>query len=291
MSFVHRRIDLQFSLGTGTFGDSGATVVTLSGLRASAEITQAGGTSMGKLTLRVHGMTESMMNQLSALTTQVMMLRKNTILVSAGDDVSGMAATFTGQISEAWVDANASPSVAFHVTALAGLLQAVQPVPPTSFPGHADCATIMSGLAVQAGLAFENNGVSVQLATPYFPGSLREQMQRCADAANVNWLIDNATLAIWPRGGSRGGAIPVISAATGMVNYPQFNGTGIAVATIFTPTLKFGQTIQVQSELTVACGNWFVCGLSHHIESETPGGAWFTQIQGAPLYNSNVVVN
>jgi hypothetical protein len=289
MAFTRKRIDLQFSLGQGAFGDTGTNTVTLSGLRASAQIQQAGGASMGKLTLRVHGMTLSMMNQLSALTTQVMMTRKNSVTVSAGDDVSGVAAVFAGEIAEAWVDANSAPDVAFHVGAFAGLLQAVQPVPPTSYPGHADCATIMAGLATLMGLKFESNNVSVQLSTPYFPGSPRDQAMRCADAANVNWVIDNGTLAIWPKGGSRGGTVPLISPDTGMIGFPQFNGVGIAVNTLFNPTIAFGQTVQVQSSLTVACGNWFVSALVHNLESETPGGAWMTQFQGAPLYASNVV--
>lgn len=289
MSFATKRIELTFSLGEGTFGETGSSVVTLSGLRSSAQIQQAGGASMGKLTLRARGMTLSMMNQLSALTTQVMMLRKNSITISAGDDVSGMAVIFAGEIAEAWVDANSSPDVSFHVGAFAGLLQAVQPIAPTSYPGHADCATIMSGLATLMGLKFEGNGVSVQLSTPYFPGSPRDQVMRCADAANINWLIENGTLAIWPKGGSRGGAISLISADTGMIGFPTFNGTGIGVTTLFNPTIAFGQTVEVQSALTVACGKWFVCALAHNLESETPGGAWMTQFQGAPLYNTTVI--
>lgn len=289
MSFTRKRLDLTFTLGTGAFGETGTSTVTLSGLRASAQIQQAGGASMGKLTLKVHGMTLSMMNQLSALTTQVMMQRNNTVTIAAGDDVSGVATVFAGTIAEGWVDANSAPDVSFHVGAFAGLFQAVQSAPPTSYAGHADCATIMSGLATLMGLKFENSGVSIQLSTPYFRGSPRDQAMRCADAANINWVIENGTLAIWNKGGSRGGSVPLISPQTGMIGHPSFNGTGIAVNSLFNPTISFGGTVQVQSELTVACGNWFVSALSHNLESESPGGAWMTQFQGAPLYASNVI--
>ncbi len=289
MSFTQKRLDITLALGTGNFGETGANVVTLSGCRAAAQMQMAGGPSMGRLDLKVWGLTLSMINQLSAPYKAAMLLRKNTVTVSAGDDVSGMAAVFSGTIVEAWTDASAQPDVCLSLTAFAGALAAAQPAPPTSYPKSADVAMIMSGLATLAGLAFENSNVSVHLATPYFPGSLRDQMRACADAANINWTIDNNTLAIWPRGGSRGKGVVIVSPETGLIGYPGYNSNGVSVTTLFNPTIRFGATARVQSELMQACGDWFVTALSHSLEAELPGGSWFTSFQGAPLFNSNVI--
>ncbi len=289
MTFAQRVIDLTFTLGTGSFGDSGANTYNISGLRVKAEITKAGGVVMGEAHLKIYGLPPSVINPLTALTSQIMMQRNNSVIISAGDSIDGMGVVFEGTISEGWADLNTQPDSILQITAFSGLLQKIQPVPPSSYPGTADVAVIMASLATQMGLQFENNGVSVKLWTPYFPGTAVEQVRRAADAANINWIIDDTTLAIWPKGGSRGGAIPVISAETGMVGYPAYNGVGISVTTEFNPTIYFGNTVNVKSDILNANGNWFVYSLKHNLESEVPGGEWFTHFMGAPLYNTFVL--
>lgn len=289
MSFVRRKIDVVFTLGTGAFGESGTNTVRLSGLRVHADITKAGGTSMGQAQLRIFGITPSKLNELSSLTRAIMLQRNNSVTVLAGDDVMGMSVIFVGTIAEAWADLNSPPDALLHVVSLAGLIQSLQPIPASSFPAQMDVATFMAGLATQMGLTFENNGVLLVLSTPYFPGTAFEQMRRCADAANINAIIDNGKLAIWNKGASRGGARALVSPETGMVGYPAHNGVGVSVTTIFNPTIGFGQLVDTQSSLVAACGTWFVYSLKYSLESETPGGEWFTYFQGAPLYNANVI--
>lgn len=292
-SFVRRRIDVTFQLGTGAFGESGTDTVKLSGLRCSAHIVKAGGTSMGMVSLRVFGMSLSLMNQLTALSTQVMMDRKNTLLIEAGDDQSGIAPVFIGTLTQGWGDLQGSPEAFYECTALAGYFDAVKPIPPSSFPVGADAAVVLSGLATLAGLKFENSGVSVQLSSPYFPGTVRQQIARCADAANIAWTIDDDVLAIWPRGSSRGGKIPLVSPDTGLASYPSFTGQGISVTTLFNPSISFGGRVKIDSRLLNSItieqaepGVWFVSTLMHDLESEMPGGAWFTRFEGYPLYGN-----
>jgi hypothetical protein len=214
-----------------------------------------------------------------------LMFRKNTVTVLAGDDVSGMAQVFQGTIIAAWADFMAAPEVAFNITGSAGLIEALLPIPASTYPGSADAAVILANLAGQMGLEFENSGVSVILSKPYFPGSARAQAQACADAARIEWVIDNGTLAIWPRGGARKGLVPLVSPEAGMVGYPTYTATGIVVTTQFNPTVRFGGQIQVQSSLTPACGAWNVVTLVHDIEANMPGGKWFSQMQlAAPGY-------
>jgi hypothetical protein len=167
------------------------------------------------------------------------------------------------------------------INANAGLFESIKPVPPSSYPGAVDAAVVMSTLARKAGYAFENNGVSVMLSTPYLQGSLWDQMARCADAANINWTIDLGTLAIWPKGGSRAGSMPVISSKTGMVGYPTNWGYGIGVRTSFSSQLQIGKSCEVQSILPFANGKFTMFDIEHDLESETPNGSWFTQFHGS----------
>ena len=283
MSFVRRKIELTFQIGEGTFGETNFNTVTVSGLRVKSVITKAGGASMGEAQLRVYGLTLSLMNQLSALNRANMVIRRNRLIIAAGDDEAGMSTVFDGQIALGQIDMSGMPDSALVVIAYAGLLDAVQPVAPASYPATVDAAVVMANLAKQMGYSFENNGVSVILATPYFQGTARDQAMRCADAANINWVIDNGVLAIWPKYGTRGGTVPLISPDTGMVGYPSYSEVGISVTTLFNPFINYGETVEVKSSLEFANGRWNVFNISHELESELPDGIWFTKFTGSPI--------
>jgi hypothetical protein len=293
MAFVQRRIDLTFKLGQDSSGtqytfDGQYDTVKVSGLRVQATIANAGPPSMGEASVIVHGLTPSLMNQLSTvsrLDNGQVTIKFYQMLIEAGDASAGMSTIFAGQVSLAQVDMNGAPDSALHITAHAGLFEAIKSTAPLSFPGSADVATIMQNLAVQNGYSFENNGVTAKLATPYFHGSPKQQMEACANAANINWTLDNSILAIWPKGGSRGGAIPLISPSTGMIGYPTNAGLGgsIAVKTLFNPQLKIGTTCQMQSSLPFANGKFVMFQISHDLESETPNGQWETSFSGSPF--------
>ena len=67
-----------------------------------------------------------------------------------------------------------------------------------------------------------------------------------------------------------------------MRGYPRFSSNGIEVSTLFNPDIKPGGQVQVDSTLTMACGKWLVSDATHALESEMPGGAWFSRILGRP---------
>ena len=276
MSFVKRLINVGFGKGEGVFVDSGSNQLLVTGLRVSAKIIKAGGPSMGTASVQIWGMTNSTMNDLSTLGMRVRVVGRDTISISAGDADSGMAVVFQGTITNAWADFTSAPDVVFHIDAHIGLEQATMPADPTSFQGSVDVATIMAGLAAKMGVAFENNGVSIQLSNPYFPGNPRAQVMACAKAAGCKWALDDGKLVIWPSNGARDGQTPLVSPKTGMVGYPAFIAQGIMVRTIFNPSIGFGQKIQVQSDLQRATGTWAVFSLDHELESLMPHGQWFS---------------
>ncbi len=283
-SFVRRRLDIVVTLGRGQFGESGTDTVTLSGLRCSAAIVKAGLDFQGELDLRVYGMTPSLMRQLSQLAGMPGGTRGDQVTVLAGDDASGMAIAYRGCIRDAWVDYADPPQVSFHIIGIAALVEALKPVPPTSYRGAADVVDIMSGLAKLMGCEFENGGVSgVVLSNPYFPGTALEQFERCKAAARINGTIDDGggstrVLAIWPLNGSRGGAVPLISPATGMIGYPMRTQIGVTATSLYNPRVVLGGNIRVETSNTPAQGTWHVIRLEHVLESETPGGSWITSL-------------
>ena len=151
------------------------------------------------------------MNAVSTLGVPFPMVRNNnTVQLQAGDSASGMGIVYQGYLSNAYQNYDGTPETMLELIGLGARLQALVPASPTSYPGPADVATIMSGLANRMGLAFENSGVQVQvqLSSPYFAGTLLQQAKKCAEAANIELLIDTGedppTLAIWPKTGTRG---------------------------------------------------------------------------------------
>jgi hypothetical protein len=277
-TFTKKRLDLTITLSAGQFGDAGNTV-TLTGLRMTADLISPAGDAMGELRLRVFGLPQAMMNQLTIIGQINRVNPQNTILLSAGDDVSGMQMVFKGTINTAWADYNSAPEVSLNVVAYMGMDALIKPVGASSFQGATDVATIMEGFSKVMGLVFENNGVAVTLSNPYFPGTALSQVRSCAQAADIWYAIDRGVLAIWPKTGARKGEIPLISPATGMVGYPSLNSGGMSIQTLFNWNIRPGGQVRVESSIPMANGIFTLGPFSHSLSSEMPGGPWFTILE------------
>jgi Baseplate hub gp41 len=312
VGFVQRLIQVSVTLAQNTqtnqptnFAESGTPQVNLTGSRVSVKIENSGAPVDGRATVKIWGMTPSLMNQLSTLGLVYNLVPKNTLTIQAGDAVSGMSTVFSGTIWQAYGDYSAQPDVPFIFECLAGAADATISVPASSFPGSTDVGNMMSGFARQMNLGFENNGVSVNLSNAYFSGSARVQADKCARAAGISWgIINGNTLAIWPKGGNRNTSnVPVISAETGMISYPAFTQQGIIVRTLFNPQIAFGGLVQVKSTLLSAIaaaqptqanatGNapstfptqWAINKLDLALDSLVPKGHWMSTVFA---YNPN----
>jgi hypothetical protein len=285
---VTRLINLTFRLGTGTFGTTGSNTVTVTGMRVEATINQCANAFSGcSADLKIYGLTPSLMNALSALNSATEIVQQNVIIISAGDAVNGVSVVFCGQILTSQIDLTGSPNAVLNISAFSGYFEGVMLASPSSYRNNADAAVIIANLAAQMGRNFEGNGVSVMLSTPYFAGTPMDQARKCAEAAHLNLFDDGVTLAIWPIGGKRGGVIPLISPATGLVGYPSYSSgqTGLAVTSIFNPNITMGGLVQIKSSLQVANGKWRAFNITHELESQTVSGAWLTHFEANPYVN------
>ena len=296
MSFLQRTLTVIFTLGDtadgnpNNFKGTNSNTVTLSGLRISAKVIKAGFPQYGNAQIVIYGMTKSLMDQLSTLGIVVSLAPRNAVTLYASDTSSNPPGTivFTGGIYAAWGDFSAEPEVPFYVEANTAWQVANIPYPPSSFKGSSDVVTILGNLAFAAGFNLENSGVSgIKLSNSYLYGSPLDQINKIKQAISgqVELTIDGITLAIWPKNGSRAGAVPLVDAAHGMVAYPNYNANGITLKTLFNPSIQFGKNIQVQSTLgdgkpnTAANGLWRVYAINHDLESQVPRGQWFSEVQ------------
>ncbi len=277
MSFKQKLLEFDFSLAQGVFA-GGSNTFTVKGLRSHATIQKNGGASIGGAHVEIYGLPLSIMNQLSTYGMVLTLTGKNSITIRAGEDENCLTTVFQGTIFAASMDGQAQPEVPFRVEAQVAAYENAKPVQPTTQPGSQDVATLMQGIAQKAGWQFEGNGVNVKIQNPYFPGTAVQQMHALAEAARIERMVDCGTLAIWKPGQSRQGASTVISPSTGLVNYPIFDSQGVIVRTLFQPTLTYGQTITVQSNITPACGDWIVHKLTYDLSTLTPKGPWWQDI-------------
>ena len=169
----------------------------------------------------------------------------------------------------------------------------------------------MGQLAATMGYGFERNDVSVMLYNQSLCGSAWQQADTAAKAAGIAWGIENdttlwitlsaATPRVITRQGSNGsggapnpGALepvasigtgtntgvwptPVVSAETGLVSYPTIDAYGVTFRCLFRPDIRFMQPVQIVSSIPRANHTWLVSGINHHLQSNTPNGAWFSE--------------
>lgn len=276
-----KQLKFIITLGSNTFDAKGSNQITLEGYRASVKIDKAGGAQMSTLRSQIYGVKQSDINSITTLQWKPGDQISNTVEVYAIDGPQETL-VFSGYIVNAWGNYQAMPDVFLEIQAQHAYFAQLTPIPPRSYKGQIDVATVMAQIAASftPPLAFENNGVSVQLSDVYLANTGLEQAKSLAKAAGVTLYVDDTILAICPPNTPRGGLIPQISNQTGMNGYPTFDGTGINFQTLFNPSIKFGGSIEVITSLPQAAGQWIVTSVGHNLESEKPNGAWTSTVRG-----------
>jgi hypothetical protein len=281
--FSKRAITCTFKLGEGSFGDSGYNTITIKGLRCLVQIEKVVLPTSPSIVLQIWGMTLDQMNQLTVAGLQYK-YRNNRVSVEAGEQGGTMVQVFEGAIYEAYPDFTDIPNVAFTILANStGDIQ-IKPTSPTSFKGGTPIETALRQILKSSNLTLENNGVNAVLQNPYFPGTVKQQIDAACRAADCFYYIDSIkkTLAIWPKNGSRSSQneTVIMSPKTGMIGYPTFEQTQIKIRSLFDPAIHApvnaqpGTKIKVESVIKAASGEWTVLKLSYLLSSEMPNGPW-----------------
>jgi len=276
---------LRVTLITGsnqTFQNTGDNTLALTGLRMRAVITAVARLAT-TLDLSIYGMLPADMNALTILFFKTAVLDQS-VIVEANDG-SGWHQVFSGTMIEAQPDYRGMPDVFFHIQARVGYYAQINPVPPSSYQGATDVATIIQTLASNMGFNFENNGVTAQLHNPYLAGTYFDQLQSVCQAANVDYYFVQAsgpqyTLAITPANQPRQNTpMVVIGPQSGLIGYPVFQRFGIQVNCLFNFAITSGAPITVQSALPGANGQWNPYAMTHTLESLVQGGQWMSSLQ------------
>jgi hypothetical protein len=316
-SYAQKELRITFTLSNGTtfVGEQGGNVLQISKLRASAKITSSGAPAFPTLELSVWGMRQADMNALSALTQFVTGISRNNVQVEANTGIGGGWSTvFAGQIVSAYIDYSGIPDVVMRVTGQYLYFDALNPATPTPYTQGTPVANVVSAIAAKLGCFFENNGVTAVLDTPYFPGTLVQQLRDAVAHAGIDLYVEpgigqqsaadpNAptagqTIAICNKGSPRQG-IPSfnLSKSSGLVGYPTPDSRGyLRVKALYNPAFRFGGPLQISNSDVVldslqkstsgvingtllnaqANGNWMIAQLYNVLEARKYGGEWFS---------------
>jgi hypothetical protein len=274
-SFSKKSLVASLTLGVGDFNSSGNTKV-VDGLRMTAYIRKGGHPSKNVMRLRIFGMLENDMSAFTSLSFKPMRVRKNLVQLLAGD-AGGMAVAFSGEVTSAFSSYSSHRPV-FTLEATSGYYPSIATSSAKSFSGSTSVALLMKTLADEMGYAFENDGVVSVLDSPYLCGNAMSQASMLAEAADLEFGVDDSVLFIAPRNKARSGTAPLISPETGLEEYPTFDKNGLKFKCLYNPSLKLGGLCVVQSMVRAANGTWRIHGLEHELSSEDPGGKWHTRV-------------
>lgn len=306
-SYTSKQLRVTFTLNNNNAvfpGDSNkaANVLQLTGYRMRTIIQGAAMPAFPDATLYVWGMGQADMNALSIVPVQggKPEYSFNSVLIEANAG-NGWVAVFAGQIVNAGPDYDGAPDVPLVVQAITGGFDLLNNSQPTSYPGTADAATIVSNIAQKMGVAFQNDGVSKQLTGSYYTGTLSEQLRKVAAAGNfdVAWEGQSLTgpdtpsglLTIVPKGAARKIQTVVLTPKTGLRGYPRVLGNGyIEARAVFDPGYRTLGLVTIQGSDVVidpnlpktlnslADGSWIIGPLTNSLSAELPNGPWFTDM-------------
>lgn len=287
-SFLRRRIRVTFQLATGSFNKDGEPdTVVLEDFRCRVEISAQGGYDFAHCNARIYGIEKETMDRLTVINFTSFDFMRNVVTIEATDNEGQFVKIFTGDIYQSSPDYNAAPDVPFIVEARSGLIGSLAKSNARSFPGACKVKDIMKVLAAELNLELENNGVESTLTDQYLGGTALQKVQRVAVNANIQYwyLPEEGVLAIAPMGYPREKYPAIkVNASTGLVKWPVKRHVGIEFTALFSPQILHGGKILMESSVPNCNGEWYIVSMNHHLDSEMPGGAWFTDFVATP-YN------
>lgn len=288
-SFTQKRLVVSFVLKNGYTFDGTNNTKVIDNLRTHCSVEKVGAPSKNKCKLKIYGMSESDMNKLTVVPGQgqhALQVFKSLVKIQAGTiDSDTLYTVYQGDVTESYSSYKQQPNLHFAVESLTAFYPALAVVKPTSYKGGADVSALMAGLAAQMGYAFQNNGVTARVNNPYLSGSAMSQASALAEAANIEFGVDDDTLFIAPTGQARNGYAPLISPDTGLHDYPVFDKKGIKFVCVYTPGLTLGGLCVVKSAIPVCCGTWRINSLKHELTSIDPSAKWESHVSASWIGN------
>lgn len=274
-SFVPRLLEVHVTLRAGEFREGSNTKI-MTGIPIRARIEKTGPPDFNRASVSLRGLRLEDMDKMSTLAFRPMFRARDFVTIHAGNERDGMHVAFSGEITNAAADFNASPDVAFKIEAMTGYFGNITPAGPTAIQGAQPVADFIAMQAKAMGYEFRNEGVTARISNAVFNGSPMAQARSAARQAGIELLLDDGVLTICPRGGEgkQGNAV-LLNKSTGLLGYPVLSSEGVEVKSLYNPAFRLGKLIRLESIVPRASGTWRIIKLAHELEAFNPsGGPW-----------------
>lgn len=250
-----------------------------SGLRVSFNATYGHGAVMPSAQIRIYGLPLETMNKLFRLRWNTLGTLKNMIKVEAGEQGKQLISVFEGCITEATIDFASAPNVSLIIRSQSSALEYLAPTPPVTYAGERNVEDIIEEICKGINYRFENNGATAKDKDVTVEGTEIGKIRTLCNSHGFDLYIEQGLVSITPKNGVRNIKIPVITPKTGLIGYPEPNIRGISFKCLYDPILKFGGVCTIKDSLVEHCnGDWRIYGLLIHLESNTPNGSWFCEV-------------
>jgi hypothetical protein len=272
-------------LAEGEFED-GTNTRVIEGLATTVDITKAGLPEKNTAKIKIANLAMSDMEKMTFLAFRPLQNRKNKIMVEAGNLGEELSVVFKGDITSSFPDFSNAPDIFFNIEAMTSGWSLLLNTSPTSVDGEMPVSQLMAGWAQEAGFGLINNGITASVCNATYNGSPIEKAQQCANEVGIELLIDDENFTIQEWGNPLGDAV-VVNPQSGLIGYPNFTNDGISARCFFTPKLKLGGQVKIESIVPRASGYWKLTKLTHALSAYTTGewrssfdGMWLKEEEG-----------
>lgn len=252
-----------------------------------------GGFMTTDASIKIWGLNENDMDRFAYLffedqvSNQGLYRDKFLIQVFAGDESGDGTLIFDGHIVSAYPDYSVAPDVPYIIEANSGFGLFMTPAANNTFPGENTIASIIDSLAASVGYTTVNLGLmDTVLRDQNLSGPIAIQIETVINAVGGSSEVFGNTVYYWSNNKQPDvSVIPMlyISAQNGMVGYPTFSSSGLAVTVVTNPRVQVGSKAKVTSStVKKANGIWDVFNYQHELTDQIPGGPWFTRIDLLP---------
>ena len=279
-SYTEKSIRITITIDNGA---GAGTQCVFEGFATQVRVTKQGAPELPKASVRIYGLSEQRMAELTMLSFDALSLRRNAIEIAAGEAGNALSVIFQGEVTNSAPDFNAAPSPVMNIEAITAAYPKLIPASPVSVNGSQTAESLMTQFSEQAGMTFKNEGVTASVSNCVINGDPISKMEWVANSVGADLVMDDNQAVLVPRDAVRGelSAVAAINPQTGETGYPTFDSKGIQATCFFRPDLCVAGYCKIESALPRATGVWKIYSVTHDLTANCPGGgAWFTTIAG-----------
>ena len=284
-SFRSRDLTAIITLPTDVFVDN-SNSVTISGAKIRADINIPGMESMPYARIEIYGLDKSITDKITTYSWNINKYTNSSIQLFTGETL-----IFYGVFINAFSDYEDMPNVPFVIDAYYQLGAMLSPVPGLSFSGPVPIVTLAKSIANLMGRdAVENNLRSENknrtLTDAAFSGTPLAMLWKLQKDANIDIIMESETISLCEKDSWRTDefkSMPLVSSETGLVGVPvRETAVQWRLTVLYHPSYRSRGLINLRSKLIPGAENIniMIISMRHILESQTPGGAWFTEIVG-----------